>query len=89
MVVYLLEILFPSPKELDYSSHTLAYEITQPIKTGHFILQSGSHSPKWLTLCLWSMFLPPLLSLSDMTPLPGPLLSSERDHILPMECIPF
>ena len=74
MVVHLLEIFFPSPKQLDYSSHSLAYEITQPRKTNHFILQSGFHSPRQPTLCLWSMFLPPLLSLSDMTPLPGATL---------------
>ena len=31
----ILEISAPSPKELESSSHSLTYDITQPIKTNH------------------------------------------------------
>ena len=41
--------------------HSLAYEVTQPMKTNHSIFQGNFHLLRWPTFCLWSMFLPRML----------------------------
>ena len=38
-------------------SHSLAYEITQPIKTNHVIFCSHTWPLQWPTLCMWSVLL--------------------------------
>ena len=52
----------PNPGNLhpfESSSHSLAYEITQPIKTNHtkfrggIVLCQGPHSVKCVSLCIW------------------------------------
>ena len=50
MVTQLLEISTPSPKRLEYLSHSLTYEVTQPIKTNQLIFRApftfwDAHAP--------------------------------------------
>ena len=54
-MVQFLEIPTPCPKQLEYPSHPVAYEITQPYKT--YVPRCCSCFPRWPTLCLWSVFL--------------------------------
>ena len=58
-----MEISAPTPKELKYSSHSLAYEIIYSIKTDSPMCWGLSHCPRWPTLCLLSTF-PPWINLS-------------------------
>ena len=67
------ENLHSFPEKLKKSSHSLAYEITQPIKTSCTIIQGLS--PSEMARTLWSVFLP------------RPFSPFETDHILTMECV--
>ena len=53
-VAQILEIPTPSLKWLEQSSHSLAYEITQLVKSNHPIVQGPS--PFEMDHTLWSVF---------------------------------
>ena len=43
--------------QLACSSHSLAYAVTQSVKTNHATLLGRTHPLRWSTLFLWSVFL--------------------------------
>ena len=54
----LLTLPVPSSEQQEYSSHSLSYEIPQPIKTHNPILWEHSCLLSKSTFCLWTVYLP-------------------------------